>query len=345
MHLNFDIQSLTQFKTLLRQSERIVVTTHHNPDGDAIGSVLGMYHILCREGIDATIISPNGFPEFLAWLPEASQIVKYSQQKETGNKLIAEADLILCLDFNGFRRTETMEKALAESPAKKILIDHHPDPENTFDIPFSFTEVSSTAELVYEIAYELFGNNSIDKNAAECLYVGIMTDTGSFSYACSRKRTFDIAGELVGKGVAVDRVQGLVYNNYSASRMQLLGYCLSEKMRVFPEHCAAYLWLSKDELNRFAHKTGDTEGFVNYPLSIKGIVFSVLFIENDGFVKISLRSRGKFPVNEFSKKYYTGGGHTNAAGGKAYAPMADVIQQFEDLLKLHSNELNASKQI
>lgn len=343
MSLYFDIQLLEKVRELISNSKRIVITTHHNPDGDAIGSVLGFYHALKAVGIDSIAVTPNGFPDFLSWLPGQSAVIRYSQQKEMVADIISSADLIFCLDFNGFRRTETMEKLLAESTAKKVLIDHHPDPESFFDYSFSFTEVSSTAELVYEVVEKLYGNEPISKDAAECLYVGIMTDTGSFSYACSRKRTFEIAGELVNKGVKVDVVQGLVYNNFSSNRMKLLGYCLAEKMKVFTEYRAAYIWLSREELNRFSHQNGDTEGFVNYPLSIKGIVFSVLFMENDGFIKVSLRSRGAFPVNEFSKKYYNGGGHTNAAGGKAFMSMAEAILQFEELLKLHSMELNSSK--
>lgn len=342
MHLNFDIQSLKKFKELLSSSKRIVLTTHHNPDGDAIGSVLGFYHALKVAGINSTVVTPNGFPDFLGWLPGVDIVLKHSQSKDLVSEIFANADLICCLDFNGFRRTETMEKLLLESKGKKVLIDHHPNPESSFDISFSFTEVSSTAELVYEVVAETFGAEYINKESAECLYVGMMTDTGSFSYACSRERTFSIAGELVGKGVKVEKVQGLVYNNFSANRMQFLGYCLAEKMKVFPEYNAAYIWLNKDELKKFKHQSGDTEGFVNYPLSIKGIVFSALFMENDGFIKVSLRSRGSFPVNEFSKIYYNGGGHTNAAGGKSFTTMELTIQQFEELLRVYSAELNAS---
>jgi len=343
MNLNFDIQSLKKVKELLANSSRIVITTHHNPDGDAIGSVLGFFHILKVIGIESTVITPNGMPEFLSWLPSVDSVIRYSQSKDWVANLISKADLIFCLDFNGFRRTENMEKLLAEATGTKVLVDHHPYPESNFDYSFSFTEVSSTAELVYELVSELYGSEVVNKNAAECLYIGMMTDTGSFSYACSRERTFAIAGELVGKGVVVEKVQGLVYNNFSVTRMQLLGYCLSEKMKVFPEHKSAYIWLTKEDLKRFAYQSGDTEGFVNYPLSIKGVIFSVLFMENDGFIKVSLRSRGAFPVNEFSRKYYNGGGHTNAAGGKAFVSMGQAIHQFEEYIALHSGVLNLSK--
>ncbi|MGD9978344.1 MAG: bifunctional oligoribonuclease/PAP phosphatase NrnA [Bacteroidales bacterium] len=343
MHIDLDIQSLNRLKELLGNSKSIVLISHYNPDGDAVGSILGLYHALGNVGIKSTMVSPNGFPEFLEWLPEIDRVILYSKQKESVANALSNADLIVCLDFNGFRRLETMEGLLASSHCKKILIDHHPEPESPFDLYFSFVQVSSTSELVYEIVAKLYGEQSVDENSAVCLYTGIMTDTGSFSYACSRKRTFEIAGELVARGVNVEAVQAMVYSNFSVNRMQLLGYCLAEKMKVFPEHKAAYIWLTKAELKRFSHQIGDTEGFVNHPLSIKGIIFSVIFMENDGFIKVSLRSRGSFPVNIFSKKYYNGGGHTNAAGGKSFSSLEQTILQFEQLLAEHSSELNSSE--
>ena len=343
MGIEFSKGTIGKVKTEILSAKKIVITTHHNPDGDAIGSILGLMHSLKLAGINSEVISSNGLPAFLEWMPGADKIIKFSHKPDVVKQLFAEADLVFCLDFNGYSRTEKMEEVLEKTPAKKILIDHHPNPESPFDYYFSETRVSSTAELVYEFVTHIFGEQAINKDAAICLYVGIMTDTGSFSYACSRKRTFQIAGELVEKGVVVDTVQSLVYNNFSSSRMQMLGYCLVEKMKVMPEHKTAYIWLTKDEMKRFAYQVGDTEGFVNYPLSIKGIVFSVLFTENDGFVKVSLRSRGSFPVNEFSKKYYNGGGHTNAAGGKSFENMESTIIHFEEMLNQYSEQLNQSE--
>jgi len=327
---------------LLVPANRIVLTTHHNPDGDAIGSMLGLWHILEQVGIHSIAVAPNSFPDFLSWMPGSDTILRFSSSRQKVREVLAGADIIVCLDYNGFSRTEDMESLFSASSAKKILIDHHPQPENTFDLSISVVEVSSTSELVFELATEIFGLKTLNPDAATCLYAGIMTDTGSFSYACSRGRTLEIAGMLVDSGAVVERIQSLVYNNFSADRMKLLGYCLCEKMKVFQEYHAACIWLTREELKRFNHQMGDTEGFVNYPLSIKGIIFSVIFVENDSYVKVSLRSRGSFSVNEFARKYYNGGGHLNAAGGKSFQPIEATLTGFEQLLHQHSHELIAA---
>ena len=341
MLLKSDIKRIEEFKKLIDSSKSIVLTTHHNPDGDAVGSILGLYHALKALNYPVEAISPNGFPEFLSWMPNNDQVIRYSEQKAVAISKILNADTIICLDFNGFRRTEEMGDYLQKSQAKKVLIDHHPNPESSFDIQFSYTEVSSTAELVYEVLEACFPETTINTNSAICLFVGIMTDTGSFSYACSRGRTFEISGKLISNGVDVEMVQGLVYNNFSADRMKLMGYSLNEKMKVFPEHKAAYISLTKAELKKYKHKIGDTEGFVNLPLSIKGIIFSVLLVEHDSFVKVSLRSRGSFPVNVVSQKHFNGGGHKNAAGGKAFMSLQQAESLFESIIKTYSSELNS----
>lgn len=342
MLLKSELNRIEELKNILNSSKSIVLTTHHNPDGDAVGSLLGLYHALKSLNYPVLVISPNGFPDFLTWLPGSENVIRFSEHKTKAKDALFNADTIICLDFNGFKRTEEMGEHLQRAKAKKILIDHHPSPESSFDLQFSYTEVSSTCELVYEVLASAFTADVVNIDSANCLYTGIMTDTGSFSYACSRGRTFQIAGELIAKGVDVERVQDLVYNNFSADRMKLMGFSLNEKMKVFPEYKAAYISLTKEDLKRYKHRMGDTEGFVNLPLSIKGIVFSVLFVEHDTFVKVSLRSRGSFPVNEVSNKHYNGGGHKNAAGGKAFMPLAQVEKAFEDLLKSYSLQLNKS---
>lgn len=337
MLLEFDSGVLERVRQLLAQSARIVITTHHNPDGDAIGSVLGLFHTLRKQGIASTVITPNGFPEFLQWMPDSSSVVRFTKEPERAEKLIKDAELIFCLDYNSFTRTESMAPILCESKAVKLLIDHHPDPAELFDIRFSYTCVSSTAELVYELIAALYGETAIEIDSAVCLYTGIVTDTGSFSYACKRGRTLEIAGKLIDKGVNVEAVHAAVYSNFSENRIRLLGYTLAEKLRVLPRYRTAYIWLTRDELKRFSFQMGDTEGFVNYPLTIKGVDFSALFIENEGFVKISLRSRGNFPANDFSERYYNGGGHLNAAGGKSFDSMENTLERFEDNLKEFTN--------
>lgn len=340
MHLNRFSDKVQDFRQLLECSRNVVLTTHHNPDGDALGSLLGMYYILKELGVKSEVLVPNAFPDFLAWLPGADAIIVHSKQKELAESKLTDADLVVSLDYNGSRRLEAMALPFEKSKAKMVLVDHHPDPESPFDLEFSYTQVSSTAELVYELGTMLLGETKISYNAAVNIFVGIMTDTGSFSYAIPSPRTFEISGKLIGLGVNVEAVQGLVYNTFSEGRMRLLGFALSEKMRVFPQHRAAYISLSKEELKRFGFSIGDTEGLVNYPLSIKGIVFSALFTENTSFVKVSLRSRGEFAVNEFCAKHFNGGGHRNAAGGKSFVSLGETEGVFERLLEEYSNQLN-----
>lgn len=335
----FSQQALKIKEMLLGDAKRVVITSHHNPDGDAIGSVLGLYYILYNMGIKAKMISPNAFPDFLAWLPGSDDIILYTKKKNTANRVIQEADLIFALDYNGFARLEDMQEVVAKSKAKKILIDHHPYPENSFDEMLSEVNASSTAELVYELAVLVGGDKAVCLNAATCLFTGMMTDTGSFSYACSRPRTFEIVAKLIEEGVSIENAQHKVYNNFSESRMKLLGYSLCNKMKVFPDYNAAFISLTRKELKEYSYTIGDTEGLVNYPLSIKGIVFSALFVENGDFIKVSLRSRGDFPVNIVSQKYYSGGGHKNAAGGKSFSTLEKTESQFELVLQEFKQQL------
>lgn len=337
--VNFN-ENINRLRDLLSSSQHIVLTTHHNPDGDALGSMLGMYFILQKMGKKPRMVIPNGFPDFLAWLPGAEAITLFSKQKSIAKRLLNEAELLFALDYNGAKRLEDMEQLFRNSKGKKVLIDHHPNPEDEFELQFSDTSVSSTAELVYEIGSALIGEQHISTDESVNIFTGIMTDTGSFSYAISNPRTFDIIGKLIGNGVQLEEVQRQVYNTFSEGRLRLMGYSISEKMRVFPEHKAAYISLSREELKRFNYSIGDTEGLVNIPLSIKGIVFSALFVENTSFVKVSLRSRGSFSVNKFSNENFNGGGHTNAAGGKSFTTLAETEKVFETLLLKYNEELN-----
>ena len=329
--------------TLLKNSSNVVITSHHNPDGDAIGSSLGLYHILKEIGIETRIIIPNELPSFLKWLPGSHEIVRFSKQKEAAQKLMGEADVIFALDFNGAGRLEAMKDDFSSSRAAKILIDHHPHPENIFDWKLSNTKSSSTAELIYEFATIINAEDIINLEAAQNIYTGIMTDTGSFSYACSNPRTFEIVAKLIAKGVKIEEVQQQVYNNFSENRMRLVGHALATKMRVFPEHRSAFISLTRNELKQFKYKIGDTEGLVNYPLSIKNIIFSALLIENTDFVKVSLRSTGNFKANKICEEYFNGGGHVNAAGGKAFASLSQTEEQFIEILHKHKNELKDAR--
>jgi phosphoesterase RecJ-like protein len=328
-------------RDLVKAKERIVITSHHNPDGDAIGSILGLFHMLKSMGIAATMIIPNDIPDFLTWLPESKKVVRYSKSKEAAIELIKTAEVIFSLDYNASSRLEGMKNCFDQSDAVKILIDHHPFPEEAFQWALSETQASSTAELIYEFAVLLNAEEHINFDAASSIYAGIMTDTGSFSYACSYPRTFEIVAKLISKGVKVETAQQQVYNNFSESRMRLLGYSLESKMKVFPEFRSAYIALTHEELKRFKYRIGDTEGLVNYPLSIKNIIFSALFVENKDFVKVSLRSVGSFPANKICEEHFNGGGHTNAAGGKSFATMGETETKFTEILKQYEKELNA----
>ena len=326
-------------KALLKPGSKIVVTTHLNPDGDALGSMLGLYWFLKGLGCDVTPISPNDYPEFLQWLPGNEVTIDFTRRKKLAKKIITEAEVVFFLDYNDSKRGGDMKESLEASNAKKVMIDHHPFPQLAVDIAISHTEASSTAELVYELIQSIDGNY-MNKAISECLYTGIMTDTGCFSYNSSRTRTFEIASQLLNFSIDKDGIFRNIYDNFSAQRMRLLGYCLNEKMQVFPEFRTAFISLSLEEQDRYNFVIGDSEGFVNYPLSIKGICFTALFTERKDKVKISFRSRGSFPVNGFSEKHFDGGGHTNAAGGESDLSLEETIKKFMDLLPQYKKELN-----
>lgn len=325
---------------MLTKGSKIVVTTHLNPDGDALGSMLGMYWFLKGMECDVTPVSPNDYPEFLRWLPGNDAVVEYVSRKSYASKLIREAEVIFFLDYNDAKRGGDMKDVLAASKAKKIMIDHHPYPQLPVDIAISNTQSSSTAELVYEFIMAIGAGSHMNKMVAECLYTGIMTDTGCFSYNSSRTRTFEVASHLLNFSIDKDGIFSRIYNNFSAHRMRLLGYCLNEKMQVLPEFHTAFISLSLEEQERFNFATGDSEGFVNYPLSIKGVFFTALFIERKDKVKISFRSRGAFPANAFSEKNFSGGGHLNAAGGESTLSLEETINKFKNLLPQYAKELN-----
>lgn len=325
---------ISSLQELLTDRKRpICIVVHTNPDGDAIGSALGFFSVLNGLGYEhAKVVAPNAYASFLHWMPGNDQVIIASEEPAIASAAIANANLLFCLDFNGLSRAEQLESDLANSKAIKIMIDHHPQPEKGFDLVFSDTGVSSTAELVYEVITALGHEDAIDLDAAQCLYAGIVTDTGSFSFSCNNPRTYEITARLIGKGVDGAHIQRLIYNTYSAQRMRLLGFCLSEKLVVLEKHHTAYISLTKDEMQRFDHQEGDTEGIVNYALSIAGICMAALFVEKDDCIKISLRSTDPVDVNQFARAHYNGGGHKNAAGGKSFADMHNTLMKFEVLV-------------
>lgn len=345
--INMDIQKFDKewkrLKEELESRNKIVVTTHQNPDGDAIGAVFGLYWYLKNIGKDARIIVPNDYPDFLQWLPGNDTVVNFMRHRAEAVELMKSADMIFHLDYNDIKRSGDLKDKLDKADAFKVLIDHHPLPQIEADIKISETSVSSTCEIILELVLQLSGANCLDLNIAESLYLGMMTDTGCFSYNSSNPRTFELVALLLKCGVRKDKIFRYVYDNFSMNRMRLMGYCLNEKMEILKEFNTAFISISLEEQERFKFETGDTEGFVNLPLSIKGICFTALFTEAEDKIKISLRSKGNFPVNSVAEKYFTGGGHLNAAGGESRMPLIETIAKFKSILPLYVNELNSAE--
>lgn len=329
-------------KNLLATTKQIVIVTHKNPDGDAIGSSLGLYHYLKLKGHEVVVITPNDYPEFLKWIPGEHSVLKYEEELEKSNTFIANADLIFTLDFNDLNRSGQMESSLLNAKAIKILIDHHPQPGDYAKYVYSDVTICSTSEMIYHFLEMLDDVNDVNTEIATCLYVGIMTDTGSFRFSSTTSTTHRVIAELIDKGIDNAQIHNHVYDNNSYNKLQLLGRSLNN-LKVIPEYKTAYISLTQDELNQFNFKKGDTEGFVNYGLSLDNVIFAVIFIENkqDGIVKLSLRSNGNFDVNNFARNHFDGGGHFNAAGGRSELNMKDTIEKFKHILPEYTKELNS----
>ncbi|MBD0832247.1 DHH family phosphoesterase [Aestuariibaculum sediminum] len=334
-------QDITDLKLLLSTEKKIVIVPHKNPDGDAIGSSLGLYHFLIKNKHQVNIIVPNDYPHFLKWMPGENSILKYDAQTEISQSLISDADIIFTLDFNALSRSGQMETALSESKAIKIMIDHHQAPDDYAKYTYSDVSMSSTCEMVYNFIIMLNQESYIDANIASCIYTGIMTDTGSFRFSCTTSQTHRVVADLIDKGAQNAQIHNNVYDTNSFERLQLLGCALSN-LKVFPEHRAAFITLSQEELNKFNYKKGDTEGIVNYGLSLNNIVLAAIFIEDkqEGIIKISLRSKGHFSVNEMSRAHFNGGGHINAAGGRSELTLKDTVEKFISILPSYNKALN-----
>lgn len=328
-------------KLFREKGRKTAILIHVNPDGDAVGSALGLAKVLISMGHECKVISPNAIPGFLQWMPGYENIIIYEEQPEKASLWANSAEIIVTLDFNNLSRVKQFEKFVFPPDAYILMIDHHPGPENFAHCIISDTSSSSTAELLYRFLKKEGFSAYIDKDVASCIFAGIMTDTGCFSYNSSGSNTYITISELLEHGIEKDTIYALVYDNFSAGRMRMLGYTLYSKMEVFPGLHTALIWLTKDEMGRFNFKTGDTEGFVNYPLSIGSIRFSAFFVEKDDHIKVSFRSKGRFEVNEFAKSYFNGGGHVNAAGGETYESMEAAIERFRKALALNSDKLSS----
>lgn len=332
-------KSIKDLAELLSKPHNVLLVSHINPDGDAIGSTMGMYHFLQKTGHNVKAMVPNAFPDFLAWLPGTKNIIVFQENNKAGKEAIEKADLIFCIDFNDFKRLKEISPLLEAAPAKKILIDHHPNPPENYEIMIHDMDVSSTAELVYTYIKESGHHECLDENIGTCIYCGIMTDTGCFSFNSSTPGTFYAVADLLSCGINKDMIFDQVYNNFSYQRMKLMGYCLNEKMVTIPDLHTAYISLTTDEMNKYQFKTGDSEGFVNLPFSIKGIQIAVLFTEKKENIRISMRSKGDFPVNEICQKYFSGGGHKNASGGESNLSLTETIEKFEQVILSYQDEI------
>ncbi|RYJ37345.1 Phosphoesterase domain-containing protein [Flavobacterium anhuiense] len=328
------IQDIQAIQLLLATPKKIAIIPHRGPDGDAMGSTLALYHFLLKNNHQPTVISPNDFPDFLAWLPGSETVKVYEKDTQNCIKILEEAELIFTLDFNAFHRTGEMEHTLAKLTAPFIMIDHHEKPHDYAAYTYSDTSYGSTCEMVYNFIAFLNKKEDIDKTIATCIYTGILTDSGSFRFPGTTGNTHRIIAELIDLGVENTQIPVLLYDNSSFSRLQLLGRAL-QNMKIFEEHKTSYMTLTQEELDSFNYVKGDTEGIVNYGLSIRGIVFTAIFIENkeEKIIKISFRSQGGFDVNQFARDHFNGGGHVNAAGGRSEASMEETINKFEDLVK------------
>jgi bifunctional oligoribonuclease and PAP phosphatase NrnA len=340
----FDLAKYTkELSELFDSSDNILLISHINPDGDAIGSQLALYQYLTFKGKKVEMMCPNNLQEFLKWMDGADQIKIFVRNRKKYIKLIDEANLIIMIDFNQSSRLGESEKYVIASTAVKVIIDHHREPHDIANLLISDVSRCSTAELVHEMVTILNGRPFLNRAYSEAIYVGIITDTGNFEHGSYSGRTFRIMADLIESGIDKGKILNVVYNNFSADRMRLLGLALYQKMTILSKYRTAYICLTKKDLADFNHVKGDTEGFVNLPLSIKGINFSVLFIEKDNFVKISFRSKGNFPVNEFAAKYFFGGGHLNASGGEYYDTLENTIKYFINVLE--ENEIQLNKEI
>jgi bifunctional oligoribonuclease and PAP phosphatase NrnA len=326
---------------LLSVPRKILITSHTNPDGDAIGASLALYGYFRLKNHSVTVMVPDAYPSFLAWMPGHEKILVFSRQKNECLKAIEEADVIFSVDYNSLDRIGSASEAAKNSKAVKVLLDHHKLPADHFDYKISVVAVSSTAELAYEFIASAGDEGLITKDIAECIYTGITTDTGSFSYSCNYVRTYEIVAELYRRGIDGEHIHRLVYDTYSESRLRLLGYALSQKLVVIPEYNTAFISLTKEELDQFNYEVGDTEGVVNYALSINGINLAALFSERDNVIRASFRSKGSFKCDVLAREHFDGGGHANAAGAYSYVSMDETIEKFRALLPKYKEQLRS----
>lgn len=322
---------------IFKKGEKVIITTHKSPDGDAIGSALAMFHHLKRMEVEVKLIVPDPAPDFLSWLPGLNKVLYASKMTERElNEHFANVDTIVCLDFNARNRCGAVSPFLDNNAVRRIVFDHHREPEGFHDEGVVDWSFGSTAEILFEYIDK---HGAFNKDIAACLYTGILTDTGSFRFSSTTAATHYKAARLIEEGIEPSTIYSLVHDNYSSSRIRLLGYALYEKLKLYPNYRTAIIALSEEELMKYNYKKGDTEGLVNYPLSVKDIVFSVFISVKEGETRISLRSKGNFDVNKVARKHLHGGGHVNAAGGRSDVGADETAEKIVNLLKEYEDEL------
>ena len=325
----------------LFEKKQVVITMHQKPDGDAMGSTLGLYHFLIQFGHEVVVISPTNWASFLDWMPGVKKVIDYDRETEKGKLLIEKADWIFCLDFNTLSRTKNMEIPLLAATGKKILIDHHQQPQtDVFAYGVSNTSKSSTAEMVFDLMVESGHADKINEDIAACIYTGIMTDTGSFRYPATTASVHTLIATLKEKGLDHTIVHSNIYDNFSENRLRFIGNVLLNRMNVYYEYNTALITIPAADLIKYDIKTGDTEGLVNYPLSIEGIKMAAIIIDRGEERKCSFRSKGEFDVNVFARKYFSGGGHINASGGQSRESIEKVVLAFEAAIKENKDQLS-----
>ncbi|MDQ3072731.1 MAG: DHH family phosphoesterase [Bacteroidota bacterium] len=313
---------------LLAEPRRIFITTHAKPDGDAMGSSLALYHYFSKKGHEPVVVTPTEYGMYLHWLPGNASVVVWPEATEKTQQLLDEADIIFCLDFNALDRINGLGELVSKAKAPKVLIDHHLDPDGFEDYRMWSPHACATAELVFDFIDMQGDKELIDKNIATCIYTGLVTDSGSFRYPAVTPHVHRMTATLMESGMEHWQVHRKIYDSFSENRLRFFGHCLKDKMVVLPEYRAAYFAVSREEMDMFSIKTGDMEGLVNYLLNMDEVIFAALITERDGEVKLSLRSKGDFPANEFAGKYFHGGGHSNAAGGTSYESLEKTVETF-----------------
>jgi len=342
-----NVAEIKEIKVLLSTPKNVVIVPHRNPDGDAIGASLAIYHYLINRGHNATVVAPNDYPNFLKWLPGSKETYKFDMQNRQSKNALDEASVVFLLDFNALHRVGSdMQNTLEDYDGTFIMIDHHQQPDDIATYLFSDTSICSTCQMVYHFLEKLDDVNSINAEIASCLYTGIMTDTGSFRFPSTTSTTHRIIADLIDKGAENAKIHNNVYDTNSYGKLQLLGRALSNLV-VIEDLKTAYITLSQKELNEFDYQKGDTEGVVNYALSLEGVIFAAIFIEDTDqqIIKISLRSKGSFSVNKFSREHFDGGGHDNAAGGKSEISLDETISKFLSVLPNYQSALLNSYEV